>query len=614
LAKAIRRKYIDFDGLCQLVYVGRLLSVPGPKDNIAFRAYFSPVLPPMEVGQKPKRTGETFFRDMPIGDIIDIPLCTLFYKGVPVPHTQKLDEAFSVTKGHLTFNLVRDNLRFVDRWFCPTPGKLLIPPSARSRPDDPYYNGTFLCIGAGSNPYEYLVPSYEVFRFFYAVSSRMAQVFLDSRFLEWGRYVWDSKRSAINHEKKEARLWLRQWMLDQDAWYIASLAFDPIAVERAMDIYRSVAIDESRLLRAVPPMNEWINVQATWRHVENGAGGKSRLILRLINTDWHPPFNTLKFDRDNDGRRPTQDRKPGKPSIDRPAGAPLTKPLPDVSEDPIDLTSAPANPALPTETVTLEEIGDRFEWLPDASIEKLPQLETEFEGERYRAKLLERWVEEMSTFEGTTSAEAIQTVVLTARDKHILASLESKGDELEPPHETVELPNNDMLEIGRGLGNIRDKTSAHIEFLVLWGAPIPYETFCLFKLPAKLKDETFRWLYKSSSKRTRHALAARITRRRVAEDGRIYQETRYLLDFEPKNPRLPKSSIVILWTDSGRDLTDEDLRHVIRGFARAKSVKANKTRMWDLRIGHRRHVVPREDIEGGHGFLDRIFDTTPSKC
>jgi hypothetical protein len=363
----------------------------------------------------------------------------------------------------------------------------------------------------------------------------------------------------------------------------------------------------------VPPMHEWINVQANWIHFDNGAGGHSRLILRLRSTDWSPPFKTLKFDRDNDGRSLKKNNGEEKPTITRPSHVIRAKPLPDNGEDPLDLTNAPSNPDLPIETIPLEEVNDRFEWLPEASIEKLPQLETEYEGESYRAKLIERWIEEMSTFQGTTSAEAIQSVVLTAADKHILTAVEQKGDELEPPNELHQTPNNDILDIARGLVNIRDKTDASVEFLILWGKSIPIESFYLFKLPAKIKDEAPRWLYKANSRRTRHALAAKITRQTDTEDGRSHYETRYLLDFEPKQQNSTKSSIVILWTDSGRALSDDDLRHVIRGFAQAKSVKVNRTRMWDLYLGHRKHMVPPEEITNGIGFLNRIFETNASK-
>jgi len=71
--------------------------------------------------------------------------------------------------------------------------------------------------------------------------------------------------------------------------------------------------------------------------------------------------------------------------------------------------------------------------------------------------------------------------------------------------------------------------------------------------------------------------------------------------------------IVILWTQRGRELTLDDLCHIIRGFAQGKSVMVNKTTMRDLRLGHRKHTVPKEEIANGIGFLDRIFETKTSR-
>ena len=605
MVKSIRRKYLDFEGLCQLTWVGRILTVPGPKDNIVVRAYFTKVEPSESDGNRFERRGKAFWRDIPIGDIIDIPIGTFFFEGLPQALNKDNESILAVRNSIIALNFQDDNIKLIDRWHCDTPGTLLLPRAPGSLPEDPDYNGTLLCIGASGDPYAYMIPSYEVFRFFYAVSSRMAQVFLDSRFLEWGRYIWDPKRSAIDLEKKEARLWLRQWMLDQDAWFIATLAFDPIALDRAMNLYRSIAIDKSRVLRAVPPMHEWTLLNSQWIKVKNSRGTDTKVILRIISADWHPPFNTIKFDRDNDGRKGGRENNGVKELLNRPSTyAPTTK-LPDTGDDPFDLTDLPSDLESTLQTIPLEEINHRFEWLTTASIEKLPQIDTEYEGDRYRAMQYVRWTTELSTIDGVTSAVAVQAVALTAADMHVLASFESHGDALEEPSEQHHTPNNHILNIAKGLTNIRDKTDATVTFLTLWDKTIQIETFTLFKLPKKIKDEALSWLYKSGSKNTRYALAARI--RRPTANGE--HETRYLLDFEPKQKN---SYIVIVWTDSDRDLSDDDLRHLIRGFAKAKSVMVNQTRMWDVRMGRRRHTIPAIDIDNGLGFLQRIFET-PAK-
>lgn len=282
MAKTIRHTYLDFDGLCQLIWVPKLVTAPGPKENIAFRAYFTQIQPSDKDNKKPKRVGAAFRRDIPIGDILDIPIGTIFNNGIA--NTQYKDEDFNVREGLFALDLDDDNIRLIDRWSnivsdegTTKLNNFILPCSPASLPHDPDYNGTLLSIGAHGDPFAFLILSYEVFRFFYAVSSRMVQVFLDSRFVDWGRYVWNAERSSINAERKEALVWLRQWMLVQDAWFIASIAFDPIAVERGMNIYRSIATDKNRVLRAVPPMHESINVKAKYVSFKMELAAKANL-------------------------------------------------------------------------------------------------------------------------------------------------------------------------------------------------------------------------------------------------------------------------------------------------------------------------------------------------
>ncbi|MGB7193424.1 MAG: hypothetical protein WBD81_08205 [Collimonas pratensis] len=362
MTQTIRRTYLDFEELCQLTWVGRLVSVPGPKENIVVRAYFTKVLLPAQENTKPKRIGDAFWRDMPIGDILDVPIGTLFYQGMPINK-----DIFSFRNSLLTLNFSDGNMKIIDRWTSveteddpSSSGKLLLPRAPGSLPHDSNYKGTLLCIGANGDPFAYAIPSYEVFRFFYAVSSRMASVFLDSRFLEWGRYVWNPERSSIDLERKEVLLWLRQWMLDQDAWFIASIAFDPISVKRGMDLYRSVAVDQSRILRAVPPIHDWTNIKAKWVPIKNGLGTTTKVILQIISSDWHPPFDKLRFDRDNDGRRGNDDGNTEKEPFSRPpAHLPKSNPLENIDE-PV-LTDLPSSPGLPLELISLEEVTMRFE-------------------------------------------------------------------------------------------------------------------------------------------------------------------------------------------------------------------------------------------------------------
>jgi hypothetical protein len=613
----IRRKYLDFEGICQLIWAPRLVSLPGPKENILLRTYFAPVQPALSSDQQAKRLGASFFKDIPIGDAINIPIGTMFYDGMPISTAGIEDRDFSVNTSIFSMDFSSTNIRLIERWAEVgeenSQTRLLIPASPSSLPDDPHYNGTLLSVGSNGNPFAFLIPSFEVFRFFYAISSRMASVFLDSRFLEWARYVWNPNRSVIDPEKREARLWLRQWMLDQDAWFIASLAFDPEAIERGKDLYRAVATDSGRMLRAVPPMQGEVRIKAKWVGIQNGTGQESKIILHIISTDWQPPFTELKFDRDNDGRvikKPEEQVKEKKPVIRRPRTRKPKQPFTNQEEDEVtDLTDEPGDPA-EEEYVQIAEVNERFDWLSQANIEKLPQVETQFSGKKAIEEQEKRWRNELSTLDGTSSAATVRSVELTSEDLDLLDAAESQNgerDELDEVDADLTPPSDELLKIARALANINfDRTlkNVNVEFLSLWGEPLPIETFSFFRLPKTLQGEEYGWLYKTRSKRPRLALAAEITCR-TENVGSDY-EVRYVMDFEP-NPNA--SSIVILAREDGQAIESSHLRRLIRGFAQTRSVKHDRSRIKGLQIGHRKHNISESVLGNGEDFLYRIFST-----
>ena len=374
-------------------------------------------------------------------------------------------------------------------------------------------------------------------------------------------------------------------------------------IERGMDIFRSIAVDQNRILRAVPPMHDRSTIKAKWIPIKNGLGTVTKVITEILSTDWHPPFNKLRFDRDNDGRRAVVEDEGEKELIFRPPvnnGRPTNV---DSPEDIIDLIDAPSNSGLPSEVISIEEINDRFEWLITAEVDKLPQLETHFEGDKYIKLLNDRWSTLLSTMSGTSSASAVQSVILTSEDLLLLNALEFEDDELEEDDELINTPNNGLLSVAQGLLNIRAQTDANVEFLHLWGKPIPIETFELYKLPTKISGESYNWLHKTKSKKPRLALAAKVSLSNSSPQG---SETRYILDFEP-NPK--NSNIVIVWSESGREITEFDLRRLIRGFAQARSVMKNRSGVNDLKLGHRKHPKVLSILKNGADFLERIFLT-----
>lgn len=86
----------------------------------------------------------------------------------------------------------------------------------------------------------------------------------------------------------------------------------------------------------------------------------------------------------------------------------------------------------------MDEINDRFDWLKNTMVDKLPQLETEFEGELYIKMLEGRWSGELSTLDGTSSADKVQAVEFTAADIELLALHDSEDDEHDGPDEPID--------------------------------------------------------------------------------------------------------------------------------------------------------------------------------
>jgi hypothetical protein len=362
-------------------------------------------------------------------------------------------------------------------------------------------------------------------------------------------------------------------------------------------------------------MHEPINIIAKWLPVKNGFGTTTNVVTRLIRTDWRPPFDDLVYDRDNDGRKSKNEDDPDEikePIIREPVHITVPQHA-EEQENLVDLVSAPTIPTTLPHEVEIQEVNDRFEWLSGALVEKLPQLETHYEGDSYVQILNDRWTDLLSTFHGESSADAVQSVNLTSADLDLIRPHEEIEDDEEgnanddPPA----TPHGDLLTVASHLAEINDRGLAEVEFLPLWGQPYPVDAFALYRLPKTIGGERHSWCYRSKTETTRMALAAKI----VNNDPTIHGvQMRFVLDFEP-NPT--NSSIVIVWVEGRHELTLYDLRSLVAAFAKARSV----TRMTDivsfadrimgLKIGHRKHTESASK-QSAADFLKRIFSTEAS--
>jgi hypothetical protein len=261
-----------------------------------------------------------------------------------------------------TLDFSRGNLDTFHRFEPDNTGQLIVPEKLCSLKDDPEANALFVGIGAGGDPYAYIIACTELLRFFYATSSVMIRSVLSDDFLDPNRNLWNVALSYILPDGK-AFLQLRKRMFDADAPFMARFAFSPYAQMQAREIYLYAAgmrrEDDTRTIRALPPF------EGRTRLIVNAipmdvAGSRRWLISRLISCDWRPPYTHLDYQRDNDGRRDDRninDRTSSgwqKGDFNRSAQSPGDPP------DVLTLLSKPASTELTPWGLKNSEINERF--------------------------------------------------------------------------------------------------------------------------------------------------------------------------------------------------------------------------------------------------------------
>ena len=221
-------------------------------------------------------------------------------------------------------NCDRSNITVITRDHKDDQGNYVVPVRAKwaSQLSDHDRHGLFVAFGSGEDPYALVIPCVEVFRFFYATSDVLAKYFLKDRFLDPGAYLCNPSKTAISRTDGKAVLWLRKWMLDADARFLARFAFDEYALGQAQAIFLSTAAanepSHERRIRALPPFQG--TEEVTFLGIPLGSEERPRIfVTRLLSCDWKPPFTELKWDRDNDGRSDPNKREERPPTEWKPS-------------------------------------------------------------------------------------------------------------------------------------------------------------------------------------------------------------------------------------------------------------------------------------------------------
>lgn len=583
-------------GAWQIFWFGKLTTHPNSQRTPFIRTYLARV--ELREANIATRYSEVAHVDIPVSDLTALPLGTVFDNTMIYP---RMPLHQSAQWADFTVDFSRENIHVFPRLAVEADGKRLLPYSERARRDDPEYEGLLLAVGSSDGATLYLFPCMTIFQFFWAQSSSWAQLMVDGRFVHYDRHVFNARRSYLSKDGDEAMVWLRQRMFDDDAPFIATLAFDPYALEVGADIYRHLARaargTEERCIRALPPYQGHIPLRALVHRVSTKQG-PAMLVQAIGQCGYVPSIKKLMFDRDNDGRT-TDEIAEGveKTPMDRESFA---FPVLSILEDPTELSdNPPSNQKAPFE-IAASSPYDLFPGLGKVVTEKLPQEETTYENEREQAKrLLERWEHRVSSLEGALSSEQLAPQALIRGEHHAEAL-----DEDDPTPVRGDMKQlADTLLTGQSFElKIRSEVWRASPQLV----EMPGQIGHYFRVPKNVDGVALAWLYRDRDKFFRkRALCIRVV---FTNSSCAFPVTRYLLDFEPRQssgtPR--QTRILLFWNYANTPLHDEQgsVRKLIEAIARKGQAGISTNEMGGL-LGYPRNHPPVHEVT--HRFLQSML-------
>lgn len=571
-------------GAWQLFWLGRLTASPRAKQTPFIRAYLARV--ELCNSRITAFHPEVRHVDLPISDLTALPLGTVFADTTVIPG---LPLHPSSTWSDIWVDFTRENIRVTTRLAVEEDGQRFLRRGTRTPNDDTEYEGLLLEVGDSGDGHTYLFPCTTIFQFFWARSSKWAQLMVDGRFVDFNRYVFDARRSFINEGGSKALIWLRQWMLDDDARFIASLAFDPYALEVGTDIYKYLAQKsnqrEARCVRALPPYQGTMRLRALLQPIVTKRG-PAMLVQSITQCNYSSSIEFLQFDRDNDGRTIDEIAEGVKKlSIERDA---FGGPIQSLLDDDVALSDEPPSNQKGIIEIVSTPTDEMFPELAKMSIEKLSQDETSYKNEQERAKnRLSEWSNLVSSLEGALSSEQLAPEALIRAEDH------SDEDDPTPVR-------GDIYQLASTL-----LTGEPIEFKnnsETWTANVKLADMSrlignFFMVPKTVGGVPLAWLYRDKEKRYRkRALCIRVE---FSSASSKHAVTRYLLDFEPRQSSgVPRQTrILLFWNDTNTPLDYEErcVRLLIGAIAQKGQAGLSAKEMNGLQ-GYPRNHPPAHEI------------------
>ena len=253
----------------------------------------------------------------------------------------------------------------------------LVPPFRYSLPKQVYWSYC-LAIEHENDPFSILVPTMEVIRFYYALSTDLAQVMFRGLLQTSVRDVFDPTLSGSLEINGKRRMVIARskHMSDNDCWILGRILGDHHARSGAEQIYDSLLMAAAN--RETPfavsdfPFRGTVNW--TVRAINIGTDKPRWLVLEIKRCNGAFPFDELEVVADNDSRKanPETDRPDNEKKIAFPMRPPSSALDPD---DELQSKNAPAASMVP---IILSNPGDCFDALVGKHIVKTDKEECQY--------------------------------------------------------------------------------------------------------------------------------------------------------------------------------------------------------------------------------------------
>lgn len=582
----------------QLISYGRLEEQPTIKAALWITAIFRKVR--IEEDLIVERFTEVIDRYLPTAEMVIFEVgCIFCSETSKVLRAQYLSTEMVQTEIEIEFT--NENCELIRRYWCDEEGRRFFNNPVCELTDN---SNSYLLSAVCTNGQKILIPCTTVLQAFWARSSNLLSMLLDTRFLNFDHYIINTELSKLDTETGKAYLLLRQWSLDEDAKFLASIVFSEKPEEA---ILRGQAISqrlcamhpnfdqiEDRYIAALPPHSSNVALEVWGLPVKSSKFGDYMFIQRVIKSSFEPTFKSLTFDRDNDGRQSTQNENDpnkeagkgeGKKPIDRPRN---WSPPRFEGKSKFEFTSKLPGYNSTIESTKLGTFDQMFPNISNLKSEKLEQLNTEYsnvaEGQKESANT--RWAKLLSVLPSTatSSSNAIKTTLSSAAFVRDYMLDTNTSDIKIYLNKLIAAYDDFKWNIENGEHNIQI-----VKPKFPWPKSPAAGGQLVFSLPGSIEEQNIAWLYSDPERTTR--------KRAICLEVTFYSEdlesigVGYIIDIEVRfsKPRVTKdengnqitkqsigsTSIIFVWRDrrmpttGGEDgkIRDYEFREILKAIA-----------------------------------------------